>query len=174
MEHLITHLDGKNYFNINIMKDNLKFKGIVETLVIKKDGTIIKDIGNNVITNAGIAELMALGGSVGSPTAFTYLATGTGSTAATATDTALETEIVANGLERASATVTNETTTFANDTLQFVKSWSVTGTQNVREVGIFNAASSGDMLGRYVYTANIPLESGDTFQITYKVVGARA
>ena len=99
--------------------------------------------------------------------AFTYLAVGIGTTAADAADTALESEIVDSGLERAAATCSRVTTDVTNDTAQLLKSWSVTGTKAVTEAGALNAASTGTLLGRQVFSA-INVVSGDTLQITYK------
>lgn len=125
----------------------------------------------NTITNTGKAESINLLGNVSTPAAFTYLAVGTGTTAAAATDTALQTEIVDSGLARAAATVTRVTTTVTNDTLQLVKQWTATGAKVVTEAGAFNAASTGIILGRQVFSA-VSLANTDTFQLTYKFVQA--
>lgn len=150
---------------------NISFKGVYTIDVIDKNGKQkYYEVIENLIVNAGLAEIAGLIGNTGSPTAFTYLAVGSGSTAAAATDTTLETELTDGGLERAAATVTRTTTTATNDTLQLVKAFTVTGTKTVREVGVFNASSSGDMMSRSVLTADKNLESGDTFTLTYKLI----
>jgi len=151
------------------MNDTIKIKGFIK-LELTRDGKVI-DIREikNTITNTGKAEAINLLGNVSSPTAFTYLAVGIGTTAADATDTALESEIVDSGLERAAATVTRQQTTVANDTLQLVKSWTVSGTKAVTEAGVLNAASTGILLGRQVFSA-INVVAGDTLALTYKVV----
>lgn len=132
---------------------------------------VLEDIGTNVITNTWLAELANLSGNESSPVAFTYLANGSGNTAADATDTALWTENTTNGSARAAATVTRETTTVTNDTLQLVKSWSLSGAVTVEEVGVFNAASSGIMLARQV-TSSKTFGNGDTYQVTYQIIFA--
>lgn len=150
---------------------NISFKGVYTIDVIDKNGKQkYHEIIENLIVNAGLAEIAGLIGNTGTPTAFTYLAVGSGSTAAAATDTALETELTDGGLERASATVTRATTTATNDTLQLVKAFTVTDTKTVREVGVFNASENGDMMSRSVLTADKNLESGDTFTLTYKLI----
>lgn len=150
---------------------NISFKGVYTIDVIDKNGKQkYHEIIENLIVNAGLAEIAGLIGNTGSPTAFTYLAVGSGSTAATATDTTLETELTDGGLERSSATVTRATTTATNDTLQLVKTFTVTDTKTVREVGVFNASENGDMMSRSVLTADKNLESGDTFILTYKLI----
>lgn len=123
---------------------------------------------SNLVTNAGKAEVANLVGGVSTPVAFTYIAVGTGVTAAAAADTTLGTETAASGLSRAAATNTRVTTTVTNDTAQFLKSFSVTGTVAVTESGVLNAASAGTLLCRQVFAA-INVANGDTLQITWKV-----
>ena len=149
----------------------VKFDGVYTIEVRDKDGNLKdREVVENLIVNTGLAEIAGLVGNTGSPTAFTYLAVGSASTAAAATDTTLETELTDGGLERAAATVTRATTTATNDTLQLVKAFSVTGTKTVREVGVFNDASVGTMLSRSVLTSDKNLESGDTFTLTYQLI----
>ena len=149
----------------------IKFDGVYTIEVRDKDGNLKdREVVENLIVNTGLAEIAGLVGNTGSPTAFTYLAVGSASTAATATDTTLETELTDGGLERASATVARTTTTTTNDTLQLVKTFIVTGTKTVREVGVFNGDSVGTMLSRSVLTSDKNLESGDTFTLTYQLI----
>lgn len=121
----------------------------------------------NTTTNVGFAVVAGLFGNVDSQTAFTYLEVGTGTNAAAAGDTALQTAITDSGLARAAATVSRVTTTQTNDTCQLLKSWSVSGTKAITEAGAFNASSAGVMAGRQVFSA-VNVVSGDTFQLTYK------
>jgi hypothetical protein len=121
----------------------------------------------NLITTAGKAGVASRINGDGSEAAFTYLAVGTGTTAADAADTTLETEIVDSGMERAAATASRVTTDVTNDTAQLVKTWTVTGTKAVTECGALNAASTGTLLGRQVFSA-INVVSGDTLAVTYK------
>lgn len=155
------------------MKENLKLKGLISIELIRNGEVIEKREIKNTITNASLAEISGLVGNTGSKTAFTYLAVGTGTTAAAATNTALEAEIVDTGLERAAATVSQVTTTVTNDTLQLLKSWTATGVKAITEVGAFNAASNGTMLGRQVFSA-VNTATNDVFQVTYKFVFAGA
>ena len=155
------------------MKDTFKFIGILNREIIRNGKVIKRATVKNLTPNVGLAEFINLIGNVSSPTAFSYLAVGTGTTAAAAADTALETEITDSGLARAAATVTRTTTTTTNDTLQFYKSFSVTGTKAITEAGFFNAASGGTLGGRTVYTADNVI-SGDTYNLTYKLIATRA
>jgi len=153
------------------MKSKLGLKGFVRLVVKDKNGNIKSDTGwlKNTITNAGLAAVAGLIGNTGTITAFTYLAVGTSNTAESASHTTLQTEITDSGLERASATVSRVTTTQTNDTLQLVKTWTASGSKTVEEIGIFNASSSGTMLGRKLTTSKA-LSSGDTLEATYKIV----
>ena len=149
----------------------IKFDGVYTIEVRDKDGNLKdREVVENLIVNTGLAEIAGLVGNTGSPTAFTYLAVGSASTAAAATDTTLETELTDGGLERAAATVTRTTTTATNDTLQLVKTFTVTGTKTVREVGVFNDSSAGTMLSRSVLTTDKNLEGGNTFTLTYQLI----
>ena len=103
-----------------------------------------------------------------SATPFTYIAVGTSSTAAAATDTTLGAEITDSGLERAAGTVSRVTTTVTNDTFQITKMWTASGTKTVEEVGVFNANSAGTM-GNRALTGSKGVNSGETLTGTYQV-----
>jgi hypothetical protein len=123
---------------------------------------------DNLITNVGHAAANARMSGQGSYAAFVNLAIGTGTTAAAATDTALQTEISTLGGARGAATATQTTTTVANDTTQLVKTWTFTGSFAVTEEGIFDSASSGgNMLAHQVFGA-VNVVSGDSLTITHK------
>jgi len=122
---------------------------------------------SNLITNAGAAGVASRINGDGSEAVFTYIAVGTGTTAAAVTDTTLETELATSGLSRAVATASRVTTDVTNDTAQLVKLFSVTGTAAVTESGVFNAASAGVLLARQIFSA-INVVNGDTLQITWK------
>lgn len=151
------------------MEDSIKLTGLIQIEVFDKDGNL-KDrrLIKNLIPTAGKAAIASRINGDGSEAVFTYLAVGTGTTAAAAGDTALGTEITDSGLARAAATVSRVTTTVTNDTAQFVKTWTVTGTKAVTECGIFNDASAGTILGRQVFSA-VNVANLDTLKITYKV-----
>jgi len=121
------------------------------------------------ITVTGAAELANLCGNVSTPVSFTYVACGTGTTAFSNAQTALVTEITDSGLERAAATRTRVTTTTANDTVQFAKTWTASGSKTVKEVGVFNDASAGIMLARTKLTSEKVLDSGDSHTLIYKI-----
>jgi hypothetical protein len=125
----------------------------------------------NLITNAGRALISGLINGSGSPAAATYVAVGTGATAANAADTTLQTESSTSGLSRAAGTVSLVTTSVTNDTAQVTKTFTVTGSVAVTEAGLLNAASTGTLLARQVFSA-INVVNGDSLQITWKIQNA--
>lgn len=155
------------------MQESFGLQGRVRLECKGADGELKWDTGwiKNTITNGGKAEVAGLTGNTGSPTAFTYLAVGTSSTAPAAAQTALQAELSSDGLSRAAATVSRTTTTVTNDTLRLVKAFSVTGTQTVEEAGIFNDPTAGTMLGRAL-TGSKAVVNGDTLTVTYDVAFA--
>jgi hypothetical protein len=151
------------------MKDILKLKWLVEYKHFDKNWNLISvDTDTNLIVNAGIAQVIQLAWWLGW-TAFTYLATGSGTTAPAAGQTALVTENTASGSGRKSATTTAQTTTITWDTLQLVATWNFTGNITVWEVWVFNAASWGAMLARQVPSLKY-FDDWETLEITYKIV----
>ena len=126
---------------------------------------------SNLITNAGRGLISGLINGSGSPAAATYIAVGTGSTAANVTDTTLQTESSTAGLSRAAATVSLVTGSVTNDTAQMLKAFSVTGSVAVTESGVLNAASTGTLLCRQVFAA-VNVVNGDTFTVTWQIKNA--
>jgi hypothetical protein len=151
-----------------------KLNGWIQIDHFDQKGNLIETVETpNALTNEGFTEVAGLfcSDQSGSHTAFDYIGVGTGTTGATATDTELETEETENGLTRAAATGTLETVNVTDDTAQFVKSFSVTGSVAVTESGVFNADSAGTMLCRQTFSA-INVADGDNLQITWKVTVA--
>jgi len=89
----------------------------------------------------------------------THMALGTGDTAAAAGDTTLATELDRNttGSTVLNNAITYETTWAAGD-----------GTGAIKEAGIFNAASAGDMLARTVFSV-VNKGANDSMTITWTV-----
>lgn len=148
--------------------------GLVKITARHKDGSIFAEREiRNLIVDAGLAGLASRINGDGSEAAFTYLAVGVGTGAAAAANTTLGTEITDSGLARAAATASRTTTTVANDTAKLSKTWTVTGTKAVTEVGALNAGAAGTLLGRQVFTA-VNVNNGDSLQIDYSFVSANA
>ena len=122
----------------------------------------------STLMNAGKAEIAKLLNGTDTPTAFTYMAIGSGSTAEAATQTTLVTEITTNGGQRAAATCSS----VANYTARWTKLFKFTGNVTLREVGIFNGSSSGDMLLRHVYPADKTYVNGESVEIIVDAVVA--
>jgi len=123
---------------------------------------------HNLVTNVGHAAANARMSGQGSYSAFVNLAIGTGTTAAAVTDTALLTEITANGGARGAATPSQTLTTVANDTTLLVKTWTFTAAMAITEEGILdNAVSGGNLLAHQVFAA-VNVASGDSLQVSHK------
>lgn len=127
-----------------------------------------KAIKANLVVNTGHKKYAdQVGGTTTAPV--TAIAIGTGTTAAAATDTALQTEITTNGGARGAATVSNTTTSTTGDTEQWQKTFTFTGSFAVTEEGLFdNNASGGIMLAHQVFAA-VNVVSSDTLQVTHKI-----
>ena len=138
------------------------------TITHLRNGQILEVINTpNTIMNAGLASASGLLNGVVS-NYYDYLAIGIGTAAPAATQTTLTSEITDDGGARATSTNTQITTGVANDTAQFVKQWTFSGTFAVTESGIFDTSSAGNMLARQTFSA-INVISGDSLQITWKV-----
>lgn len=148
--------------------DTIKAKGSGWT-EIWNDGKLIKRTPfENLITNIGKAEFAGLVANLGSLTAPSFIALGSSTPTVSPTDTTLATEINTNGLGRAAATVTRVTTSVTNDTIQYVKTFSVTGTTTVNEIGIFDALSVGNMI-THALTGTNSLVNGNSYVVTYQI-----
>lgn len=101
-----------------------------------------------MLTTAGKMILADLFANSATPTAFTYLAYGTGTTAEAITLTALTTET-----DREQATCTLESTNVPNDTIRFTAIFDTATAITIAEVGIFNASTAGTMLCRELLAA---------------------
>ena len=124
----------------------------------------------NLVTNAGFAGASAIVGAIGTPDPYVYIALGTGTTAANVTDTTLETETAATGLARAAGTPSQTTTTVTNDTLTVIKTFTngSGGSVAVTEAGLLNAASSGTLFARRVFSA-VNVDDTDSLQATWNI-----
>jgi hypothetical protein len=140
----------------------IKATGQVHILLKAPDGRIkAEEVVKNLVVTAGrqhIADQMADQGAA----AMSHMAIGTGTTAADALDTALQTEIDRNAL-------TSKTQGTGSDAhkVTYVGDWAAgDGTGAITEAGIFNSASAGDMLCRSVFAVKNKA-SGDTLTLTW-------
>lgn len=158
----LKHL-GKGFF------DAMRPRGIFDVVVFDKDRRIKEvRISKNLVTNAGFAGIASRINGAGSEAVATYLALGTGTNAAAAGDTTLQTELSTSGLSRVNASASRVTTTVTNDTARLQNTFSVSGTVAVTEAGVLNASSSGTLFARSVFSA-VNVINGDSLQVTYNI-----
>ena len=137
-----------------MINDNLKLTG---ALTIAINDTIVQKTENLVVT-AGkewVAQRMN-----NANTVMTYMSIGTGTTVAAAGNTTLVTELDRNALS---------STTVTNNNVAYVATWAAgDGTGAITEAGIFNAASSGVMLARTVFSV-VNKGADDSMTITWTI-----
>lgn len=153
------------------IKENIGIEGIINIKIYdnEENMNLICDTGlvRNLITSAGKAQLALLAGDA-SAVPFTYIALGTSATAVNIADTTLGAEITDTGLGRAVGTVSRTTTTVTNDTLSVTKTFTATGSKTIQEIGLFNASSSGTMLG-HALTGSLAAVNLNLVVATYTV-----
>lgn len=141
-------------------QENLKASGSLRVVVTDKNGQVKEDreFKNLVVTvgkNYVASRMVGTAANV-----MSNMAIGSGTTAAAAGDTTLQTELgrVALASGSATAAVVTYTASFPAGT----------GTGAVTEAGIFNAASAGTMLCRTVF-AVVNKGAGDAMSVTWTV-----
>lgn len=117
------------------------------------------------VTTAGKRAIAQMIGGVSAVADFDYLALGTSATAFAVGQTALVGEITTLGLERAQ----DATPTEAAAVLSIDYTWTATGAATLNEVGLFNAAAAGTMLGRTVLAAPVAMVTDSTYKYTYTI-----
>ena len=137
-----------------MINDNLALTG---ALTIEVNDVVVQKAKNLVVT-AGknwVADRMN-----NANTVMTYMALGTGTTAAAAGNTTLVTELDRNALT---------STTVLNNTIAYAATWAAgDATGAITEAGIFDAASGGDMLARTVFSV-VNKGSSDSITITWTI-----
>ena len=100
-----------------------------------------------------------------------YMANGTGSTAESNTQTTLVSENTGGGMDRKVATCSYE----ADYKAKWIATWTASGgAEIVREIGIFDTATSGGkMLMRHVYAADKTLADTEAITVTAVFTQAR-
>jgi hypothetical protein len=122
----------------------------------------------NLVVSAGKAGIASRINGAGSEAVFTYIAIGTGATAAAAGNTTLGTEITTGGGGRTNGTASRVTTTVTNDTARTVANFTFSSSFAITETGLLNASSAGTLLNRSVFSA-INVVSTDTLQMTIDI-----
>ena len=146
------------------MKSILGLNGRFKVSRLDKDGQVVEERKwkNNTVTEGGKAEVAEL--ILGAGTAFDSVAIGSGTTGVTAASTQLSEETNT----RQSATTSTETTDSTGDTSRFIATFTFTQAGTIKEVGVFNHASTGDLLCGQTFS-DVNVESSDSLQITYDV-----
>ena len=137
-----------------MIHDDLKLTG---ALTIALNDEIVQETENLVVT-AGknwVADRMN-----DANTVMTHMAVGTGTNAAVAGDDELQTENDRNALT---------STTVTDNAVAYVATWAAgDATAALTEAGIFDAASSGDMLARTVFSV-VNKGAADSMTITWTI-----
>ena len=137
-----------------MITDDLKLPG---ALTIALNDVIVQETENLVVT-AGknwVADRMN-----NANTVMTHMAVGTGTNAAAAGDTTLQTENDRNALT---------STTVTNNAIAYVATWAAgDATAALTEAGILDAASGGDLLARTVFSV-VNKGAADSMTITWTI-----
>lgn len=140
--------------------------GMVEARIKRAGSNRWKRLWKKPIKNktvqAGLAHIVSLLG-IDATKAFKYGAIGIGTTAATASDTALESQI----LTRVVAVFSTESNAFTGDSGKWISQFvSDTTSYAVTEYATFETASGPPMLNRVTFEA-VPLNLNDIFELSY-------
>ena len=142
-----------------MLLDKLKLSGELDIVVKGKDGKVkeTRKVKNLVVT-VGLTYICSRMKDA-TATAMTHMGIGSGTTAAAAGQTDLVTLLGSREVL--------DSTTASTSTIAYVSSFEAgDGTGAVTEAGVFNAASSGTMLCRSVFSA-INKGADDTMTITW-------
>jgi len=149
-----------------MIKENMKASGRLAIVVKDSNGAVKQEREvDNLVVGAGLdwisGRMADTGGDHTIPTAMSHMAIGSGTTAADADDTDIE-SILGSREELDSTTVTD-------NTVQYISSFEAgDGTGAVTEAGIFNAATGGTMLCRTVFS-EVNKDANDTMTITWTI-----
>jgi len=143
------------------MEDNLKLRGDVYITVKDKDGNIKEERKEqNLVVSAGLNFICSRMKDT-TDGAMSHMSLGSGTTAAAAGDTDLESIL---GSREAL-----DSTTVSTNTITYVSSFEAgDATGSVTEAAIFNASSAGTMLCRVVF-GTITKAADDTMSVTWVI-----
>ena len=128
-----------------MIDESMQLHGAMTLIVSRANGDTETIYRDNLIVNVGFDFIAdAIGKAASRPAVMGYIALGTGTTAAAATQSALVTELDRNAATYAH-TAGTKTFTFTADFL------AGDGTGAITEAGVFNAATAGIMLDRVVF-----------------------
>lgn len=144
-----------------MINDAIKMTGELKITVTSPEGNVTQEtVIPNLVVTAGKNWIAGRMYDTSIPDEMSHMAIGTGTTAAAAGDTALGTQ---------AGIVALTSTTVSTNTVQYVATFGAgTGTGAITEAGVFNAASSGTMLCRTVFSV-INKGAADTLGITWTI-----
>jgi hypothetical protein len=144
-----------------MLLDKMKAKGKVGIVLKDKFGNVkeTREI-DNLVVDTGLDYIASrMGGT--SASVMSHMALGSGTTAASANDTDLQSIL---GSREAL-----DSTTVTDNTIQYVASFEAgDGTGAVTEAGIFNASTAGTMLCRTVFSV-VNKAADDTMSVTWTI-----
>jgi hypothetical protein len=144
-----------------MISNNLSVKGRLDIVLRDSAGNVKNEVTvPNLVVDTGL-DFIASRMKDTTFAAMSHMAVGSGTTAAAAGDTALETQI-------GSRVALTSTTVTDNETVYVATFAAGTGTGAVTEAGIFNADTSGTMLCRTVFSV-VNKGADDTLQITWTI-----
>jgi hypothetical protein len=161
--------------NDNAVSEGLRLKGTVDMMLYDEFGEVKDERHfNNLIVNTGLeavaSRIAPHDGTINPTSPFNYIALGTSSTAVSATDVALSAELPTGvAYSRLQDTQAAYSDTGAGKKLILSVTFlpgQATGT--LRESGIFNAATDGNMLARQTF-ADMQKAADDTLTITWTI-----
>lgn len=151
-----------------MMRDGLGFAVNVHLVLCGPDGGIKEERRtHNIVTDVGCAHIADQLASAPGEAVMSHIAVGTGTDAAAAGDTTLQTELDRNAL-----TSFTQGAGADDHKIIYVGDWAAgDGTGALTEVGILNAAVAGTLLARTVFSV-INKGAADTLQITWTLAVA--
>jgi hypothetical protein len=146
------------------VEEQIQIKGSVHVRLVGPDSVTKQEhINPNLVVTVGKNALATwLAASTQSTPFMSYIALGTGTTAPSAGDTALQTEFAGGGYSRVQGTLSSSTNTLSCTSVFDPGN----GTGAITEAGLFSASTTGTMFARQTFSA-YNKASGDTLTITW-------
>ena len=143
-----------------IKTENTNVTGMVNVVIRDENGKVKQEFTvPNLVVSSGLGYIASRMKDA-TATAMSHMAVGTGTTAANAADTALETQ---------AARVALTSTTVTDNAVAYVATFAAgTGTGALTEAAILNASSGGTMLCRTVFSV-INKGASDSMTVTWTV-----
>ena len=162
-------------FGGSTYSDDAQFGGVFTFTHRDADGNVIQTFQqHNLVVNEGmecVSDFVFGTTSCTGEAVFQYLAVGTGATAVADAQTALITESgTCARVQDATPAIDTGTTGQRTITISSVFSGANCEGASFAETGLFDAATTGNMLARALISPTINLGSGDTLQIDYDIV----